>query len=523
MSGINFEKYTPPGPVGAGFIEALGPIDIIMGPAGSGKTVASAYKGPYIASKFFPVCRDGVIRVRQAALRDTYRDLARTCLASWHEIFPPASPYTVDYAGGQDRPVNHKLRWETIRDNSLVKVEFDMQFGAIGNHNLEQFIKGYEISIGWCNEVDLMDERAPQLLLQRTGRYPAVADIAPSELDRIGRLVRQVAAKQNLPVTLDDDETLLLRMVYGDMNPPDIGHWTYQKMVRDKLPGWTLHQQPSGLSPHAENRVGKPRSSYEYEALTQEPYLVQRYVHGKFGYARDGDPVYPQFDINLHVSDQPLQPIEGLPIALGIDAGGSPAVSFSQYPANGQMRILREICMPPGSGPSSLTEAIFEMLISDFRGHAVSEAYADPSAWLGADRMAGELAYMETVARALNINILPAPSNELGHRREALGWYLGGVIDQNTPRLLVSSCCERTIGGFAAHFKYDKRTSEGATDKARVVKNEYSHIMEAHEYSALGHRGIETVISAAAKLGRAANVVPLGSRQAKTNFNIWRV
>ncbi len=50
-----------------------------------------------------PICRDGVIRVRQATIRDTYRDLARTCLASWHEIFPPDSPYTVSYEGGQDR------------------------------------------------------------------------------------------------------------------------------------------------------------------------------------------------------------------------------------------------------------------------------------------------------------------------------------------------------------------------------------------------------------------------------------
>lgn len=70
---------------------------------------------------------------------------------------------------------------------------------------------------------------------------------------------------------------------------------------------------------------------------------------------------------------------------------------------------------------------ILEVLMRDFPGFPISEAWADPSAFYGADRQAGELAHMEIVARALNVSILPAPSNEPALRQDAVRWYLGAV------------------------------------------------------------------------------------------------
>ena len=80
--GIGLQRYEPPGPVGAAYIESRRPISVIMGPGGSGKTVGSAYKVVHIASTWLPMCRDGVIRAKTVALRTTYRDMARTALES---------------------------------------------------------------------------------------------------------------------------------------------------------------------------------------------------------------------------------------------------------------------------------------------------------------------------------------------------------------------------------------------------------------------------------------------------------
>lgn len=500
--------------MGAQFLNSVGPIDLIMGPAGSGKTVASVYKGPKHSVELFPVCRDGWVRVKIACIRDTYRDFARTALASWHDAFPKDHPYTVSYEGGQDRPVKHRLKWEAIRQGyGKIKIDFEMQTGAVGDANVEQYIKGYEISAGWINECDMIDEKVPGLLFQRTGRYPKVVDIAPSELERITKIGRKTYERMGL--TYDPNEVILPRIVWGDLNPPDIDNWVYRFCVKDRLPGFNLFRQPSGLSANAENRVGKPRSSYELEAATQPEHIVRRMVHGEFGYSMDGKPVYPEFNLNRHRADSPVAPRHGLPLGIGLDAGGSPAAVIVQFLPNGQLLILREICAQPGTGPARFAEMIYQVLIDDFAGFAISEAWGDPSAFWGADRQNGELSFMETVARALSINILPAPSNEPSIRQEAVRWYLGAPIDANTERMVVDPRNEMIIGGFAAHYKLTKQASAGATDVLAVAKNMYSHPHDALQYICLGHRGRFGVIDDASRLGRPANVHSLGQRRAR--------
>lgn len=504
--GIDIKKYRPPGPVGERFLNSLGPIDLIMGPAGSGKTVASVYKGPKHAAEFFPVCKDGWVRVKVACIRDTYRDFARTALASWYEAFPISHPWTVSHEGGQDRPVKHRLQWEAIRPGvGKIKIDFEMQTGAIGDANVEQFIKGYEITAGWMNECDMMDERVPGLLFQRTGRYPRVEDIAPSELDRVSKAGALSFEKMGLSV--EAGEVILPRIVWGDLNPPDIDNWVPRFCVKERKPGFNLFRQPSGLSPEAENRAGKPRSSYELEAATQPEHIVRRMVHGEFGYALDGKPVYPEFSLNRHVADQSFGPRRGIPLGIGLDAGGSPAAVIVQFLPNGQMLILDEICAQPGTGPARFAEMILEVLLTRYAGFVIGEAYGDPSSFWGADKQAGELAFMETVARALNFNILPAPSNEPAIRHEFVRWYLGRPIDGNTERMLVNPDCHVIVGGFAAHYKLTKQASAGATDVLAVAKNSYSHPHDALQYICLGHRGRFGVIEDASKLGRPDNVV----------------
>ncbi len=483
-----------------------------MGPAGSGKTVCSVFKGPLLAAEYLPVCKDGWIRMKLACIRDTYRDFARTALSSWYDAFPINHPWTHEHSGGQDRPVKHILRYRTRRPgiSGWINVEIEMQTGAIGDANVEQFIKGYEITAGWMNECDMMDERVPGLLFQRTGRYPKVEDIAPSELERVSQDGRK--AFEQMGLTADPNEVILPRIVWGDFNPPDIDNWTYRFCVKDKLPGFNLFRQPSGLSSQAENRVGKPRSSYELEAATQQDHIVRRMVHGEFGYALDGKPVYPEFSLQRHVSDSAIKPREGIPLSLGFDAGGSPACSIDQFLPNGQNLSLHEICAQPGTGPGRFSEMVMEVLLARFKGFAIGEAWGDPSAFWGADRQAGELSFMETVSRALNINILPAPSNEPAIRQEAVRWYLGAPIDANTERMLVDPThCPTLIGGFAAHYKLTKQASAGATDVLAVQKNAYSHIHDAKQYVCLGHRGRFGVIDDASRLGRPSNVV--GMRQ----------
>lgn len=530
---IDFQQYRPPGPVGASFIKSRGPIDIIMGPAGSGKTVASCIKGPTLAASYMPVCNDGVVRFKMVVVRDTYRDFARTALASWHELFPADHPWTVSFEGGQDRPIKHRMQWGVQRGNDNIVVDFILETGAIGDHNVEQYIKGYEVSAAWCNECDLLDPKVPGLLFQRTGRYPPLKDIAPSELDRVSRDGRAVMAKMGMPV--EAGEVVLPRVLWGDMNPPDVDHPLLAECMgneeREKNPAYNFYRQPGGLDAGAENRAGKPRSSYELEARTQKDHIVRRMVHGKPGYAQDGKPVYPEFNDQFHVADSPIEPLPGIPLSTGKDAGGSPAGVVGQFLPNGQLRILAELVTEPGTGPARYAQMFFEMILDRFPGFAFREAWGDPSAFYGADTQAGELAWMQTVSKALSISILPTPTNEPHIRQEAVRWYLGAPIDQTTPRLIIDPRCKVLISGFAAHYKLTKQASISGTDKLDVVKNKYSHPHDALQYMCLGHRGLAVVMDDAARIGRADNVTSLQGRrmqreqerQRPGDFNVWNV
>lgn len=515
---IDFQRYKPPGPVGASFLNSLGPIDTIMGPAGSGKTVASVYKGPKLAAEYLPVCKDGWVRVRVACIRDTYRDFARTALDSWHDAFPKNHPFTVHYEGGQDRPVKHRLQWAARRPGAgEIKIDFEMQTGAIGDENIEKFIKGYQVTAAWLNECDMLNERVPSLMLQRTGRYPSVDMIAPSELDRVSKDGRK--AFELMGMTWEPGEIILPRMVWCDCNPPDLGNWVYRYHIKEKKPGFNFFWQPGGLTAEAENRAGKPRSSYELELATQTEYDTQRLVHSQFGYAMDGKPVYTEFNLRRHRAGGPLSPRPGLPIAIGLDAGGCPAAVIVQFLPNGQLLVLREICAQPGTGASRFSEMILEVLLKDFAGFPISEAWADPSAFWGADRQNNELSFMETVARALTLNIMPAPSNEPSIRHDAVRWYLGAPIDGNTERIQIDPGNDMIIGGFAAHYKLTKQASAGETDVLAVKKNMYSHPHDALQYVCLGHRGRYGVIEDAAKLGRPDNVVGMRQRREQRQQN----
>lgn len=524
---FSIHQFLPPGPVAAAYIQAEGPFNFIRGPWGSGKTVATVFKIARHAGNLFPVCRDGVVHVRCAAIRDTYREMAKTALSSWHQFFPKRGPFTAPepdaYSGGQDRPVKHILEWDVVRRwpdgprKTLVRLE--MEFGAIGNENLDSFFKGYEISMGWLNECDLVHEDAPGRLYGRTARFPPRAEIAEWEAERLGFETDEETGQQIIR---------LPRIIMGDFNPPDESNWTFKREIEEpeKWPGYKFFAQPSGLSPQAENRRGKTRADYEEEERGfggPKAADARRNVHGEYAAKKVGTVVYSSFALHKHRADTKLEPVRSLPFYMGFDAGGRPACAIGQFMPTGQFRALREIISDPDiiTGPRRHSEAVMEVLLRDFAGMRCGGAWGDPSAWDGADKQRGELAHMETVSLALQIPIYPTETNDFKSRFEAVDFYLNGDIDANTPRSLWCPSLKYTIRGFVSQYHLTKNSSLGKTDSNEIDKNEYSHIQDAWQYLLYGYRGRATVKKDAAQMGRPANVVPIRSITVKSDFSVF--
>ena len=533
LGSFIIRHYQPPGPIAARYILSKGPIDLIMGPWGSGKTVASIYKITRHAALDFPICRDGVVHVRWAAIRDTYREMAKTALASWLDAFPKGGPFTASekdaFSGGQDRPVKHMLEWDVARpwyrakgewEKRATKIRLEMEFGAIGEQNLDSFFKGYEISGGWLNECDLVHKDAPGRLYGRTGRYPPEIDVMEWEADRLGRVVDPDSGRESINVP---------RIVCGDYNPPDETNWTYERHIEEpqKWPGYNFFQQPSGLSPQAENRAGKARHKYEEEERQfggPDAPESRRNVHGMYAPKAAGTVIFSRFNILRNRADQPLPIVKELPFTLGMDAGGRPACVVVQRMPSGQRRVLREVVSPNDrvTGPAGFAERIAETLLRDFAGMRCAGAWADPSSWYGADKARGDLAWVETVSLALSIPIMPTVTNDLGSRFEAINWYLGD-IDANTPRMLIDPSCKYLLRAYVSQYQLTKHSTAGKTDSLEVEKNEYSHIAEADQYEAYGFRGGGAVKREAAQIGRPGNVVPIRSVTARSDFDVFRV
>ena len=533
-------NFHPPGPVGAAFIKSTGPFDFIRGPWGSGKTVAAVFKIVSHASADFCVCRDsspkypdGVIHVRVAAIRDTYREMAKTALSSWHEFFPKHGPFTRqpvknNYTGGSDRPVLHGLEWMTVRKvpgprgewrDAQIPVILDMEFGAIGTNNLDSFFKGYEITAGWLNECDLVDESVPGRMYGRTARYPPRVEIQEWEAVRLGTEKDPDTGIESIKVP---------RIILGDFNPPDESNWTYEREIENPQdwPGYNFFAQPSGLSPLAENRLGKTRSAYVEEEIAfggpKNPDSL-RNVHGQYAARVDGGtPVYAgKFDLSKHKSDVDLEPRPGLPIYLGVDAGGSPACGIGQILPTGQVLFLREIVTFPITGAVRFTEMINEVLLQDFPGFPIAGAWGDPSAWYGADKVNGEFSFMETLINGLGTMFVPTINNDPRARIEAVEQQLKD-IDINTPGLVCDPRLKYTIRGFVSQYHLTKTASQSGTNKLDIDKNEYSHIHDAWQYLLYGYRGGAIAQNAAGTI-RGRNIVSITAArgQKSKSKSIW--
>lgn len=527
---FSLTRYDPPGPVGAAYIKSTGPIDGIMGPGGSGKTIASFFKTIRFAIGSMPVCRDGVVRCRITVMRDNYRSLYRTTLRSWFRFFPPDFPQSV-FTGGADRPAQHRLRLSTTRPvRGVVRevpVDVEADFFAVGDQNIEELLKSYETSIGYCNEADQLHFRVPQFLFSRTGRYPDL-DSLPEGAKR----PRIVCFDMNPP---KPNHPLLKAALRGTFKEPTAD--PFGAPVADETPveaalvgerSINFFQQPSGLSRDAENRRGKTYGEYleDVRVMTEED--ARRMVHGLPGYATDGKPIYARdFLRRQHVAAGPIPIIPGLPLHIGFDQDLSPAAILFQISSLGQVRVLKELYLGHGIGYGRFLQALIPILTQPpFRDLPPGVYTSDPAGFYGADKEGGELAWSEAVGAGLGRPLYPAQSNEPSIRWEAVRLRLRLSIDANTPGLIIDpDGCPLLIEGFEAEYKFPKHREGAATPFGdQAVKNDTSNVHDALQYGLLGVYGRAGVIAESAKAGRPGNVVSLRDRQPATrpgDFSVW--
>ncbi len=453
-----FRTYAAPGPVAAAFLRSRARVKAIMGPVGSGKTGAGLMNPLYVTYAQDPHPSDGWRRTRFACIRKTYRDLERTLIPSWLRWFPKKEfPDFVGGTGGQ--PARHTIRF-TLPDGS--KLEMEMLFAAIGDNLAEEFMRGFEVTGFYLNEVDHLDEEVLDHARSRAGRYPPV----DTSVGFAGATWRGV---------------------WMDLNAPDTEHWFYRRFIEQPTPGWDFFRQPGGLDAGAENLANLVKGYYEDLTVGQQDWWIRRFIHNQFGYSRDGKPVFPEFRESLHLANSILRPVRNRIIRVCADAGRTPAAILQQTMPNGQNRRIAEL-LTDGMGATTFGRHLRRFLDSEFEGFTF-EGVGDPAASYAARDDAEERDWLQIVSKETKIDFRPAPSNNLTVRLEAVRNELMELID-GQPAFLVSPACKGLVKGYLSGYAYRRMNVAGGARYQDVPdKNKYSHPMDADQYGVLANGG----------------------------------
>jgi len=457
--------YQPPGPVAAKFMASRKPVIAIMGPIGSGKTslnfmthITIAHEQPPSQGVSDPKgIGRGVRQYKLTTIRDTYRQLWDTTIPSWWEWMPREKG---KWLGADGEPAEHLIYLP--RDDNTV-VEFNIDFVAMGEHKVEDVLRGKQSTSFYGNEADKLAIEVIQFARGRAGRFPRMVNAAPK--------------------------------YYGmtlDFNAPEVESDLYKMLFEDPSPEFDVFIQPDGLSPEAENVQNLPPGYYERQMSGQPDWYIRRMIRNQFGYSRDGKPVYEEFNDHRHVAKTNLKAIASAKLIVGLDAGGNPAAGIWQRWPNGQWIKLAELYLGSGVGPNRFGENLAKLLASQFPDHREEEdvaLFADPSAMYGADKVAGDDNWCEIVGKKLGRRwkIRAAPTNKSIPRLESFRGPLTRTIDGTAPGLVMDPRCRMTRRAMNSGYRYRKLNIPGdARFTEEPEKNQFSHLIEADQYALLG-------------------------------------
>lgn len=487
-------NYTPPGPVGQAFLNSTHLTSFIMGPLGGGKTTCCAFmrilSATFAPIAWHPVDKKPTRMCRWIVLRDTFRSAEKTVLESWKQWFPKGFPGS-SWAGGNDRPVTHTLRF---MGGDGVRIEIVTEFAGLGENSIETLMKGREYSGGWLNEADTHADGALDDLEQRVGRYPSANILLTvAEIEELGRKlgVKLVSGQRQ-------------RRVIGDLNAPTVDNWVYKKFVKLPTADRHLYIQPSGRSAEAENIFNLEKDYYARIIRNQDEHFVMRMVDNLFGYSRHGKPVYEKFNRLIHVARFRLDFDQRGELGIGIDVSTNtlnPAAVFGQV-AGARIKVIDEEYLGHGVGPARFAEALRRKIDEHYSMARKIRIWCDPAAEFGADREGGQLAALEIMGAILRLPVMVAfgGSNELGMRLDAVKTELRGYHEPDSELLICPEKCPQLLEGFDGKYRFKRRKETASTEFEEQPEktHPWSDLHDALQYLIGGFRGRAGVIRGAA-------------------------
>ncbi|HTT02271.1 MAG TPA: hypothetical protein VMG11_09320 [Steroidobacteraceae bacterium] len=377
----------------------------LMGPFGSGKSSGCVIELVKWGKRQQLI--NGKRRARFAVIRNTYPQLADTTIKTFLHWLP-------DGVFGRYNKADH-----TYALNNLDDLEVEILFRALDRQEHVANLLSLELTGAWCNEAREIPWAVIRALKGRVDRYPARED---------GGAV---------------DPGIIM-----DSNPPDDDSWWYrmfeeQAAEDDEPVSAEIFKQPGGRSAEAENLPNLSARYYQNLMAGADDDFIRVYVDGQYGYVKDGKPVFPGYNDNMHCTD--VEPMKGVTIKRGWDFGLTPACVFTQVLPDGRWIVFEELC-GDDIGIGSFADCVLELTAQRFPGYTF-EDYGDPAgeqrSAMTADR-AEKSCY--DILRGKGIMIRGGEQN-LTIRLESVRKPLNTLRD-GKPQFQISPRCETLRKGF---------------------------------------------------------------------------
>lgn len=440
------------------FIHGRDRCSFIMGPLGSGKTIAACER------LLLQMCEQdanalGVRPTRWAAVRNTYPDLASTTMKDFEEVF--ANLGTMHNRQGGMEPPTFRAKFE-LPDNTLV--ESEVVFLALDREYSVKRLRGGQYTGFWLNEAKELLKPVVDMADLRHGRYPSMATggVLPT-----------------------------WHGMFGDTNAPDDQSWYYALAEEVHPKGWKFYRQPGGLikqgdqwveNPEAENLKHLPHEYYIRGKEGKSEDWIKVNLGNEFGYVMEGKPVHPQYVDSIHCASGIIQPEPGIDIGMGLDFGRTPAAAFFQRLPIGRYVLIDEFITNDMSAATFAPE-LKRYINETYRSFKFLPPWGDPAGDQGG-QATDDTPF--TILRAHGINAQPCHTNQPLIRRSALANPMLRNCMDGRPAFLMSPRCKTLRKGLSGGFCYKRIAVGNERYHEKPDKNFFSHVCEAAEYGLLG-------------------------------------
>jgi hypothetical protein len=434
----------------------------LLGPVGCGKSLTNHIEMVRHCCTATE-CKDGVFRSRNYLVRNTYEDLKRTTFKDWDQWMDclPKTRKT-------DKPLIRHYEFNFWREETDKIYKAIMELDGVAIDQVDKVKKRFrsiQATTIQLNEASELDESIFNEAFDRLGRYPAVDDRA--------------------------NKNIIVKKMFLDTNPPDIGHWFHRLFEIVKPPKYKIYHYPPGLvlkkdktyelNQKAENISHLENDYYINNAYGKEKSYIDVMYMGHYGIMRSGDPVYESYNDDLHAVDS-IDFVPGQPVYLGFDFGLTPCALFDQL-INGVRYSIKEFTTIRSQLNELLENTVMPFLNTTLKGYEIIIA-ADPS---GIAVPQSEGRHCFDVLKDYGLINRDELSNKLLPRLDAVRGFLNRMVNGKPAYQISKTGCPILHKGYLGNYYWKEIIEAGKKEPGQVPCKTHPHsdIHDAGQYNAL--------------------------------------